>query len=38
VAGIVALADGVLFIHDLEAFLSLEEERQLSEALEEMRG
>ena len=38
VAGIVALADGLLFIHDLDAFLSLDEERQLTEALEEMRG
>jgi len=34
VAGIVALADGLLFIHDLETFLSLEEEHRLSEALE----
>lgn len=34
VAGIVALADGLLFIQDLEAFLSLEEEQQLGEALE----
>jgi purine-binding chemotaxis protein CheW len=33
VAGIVALADGLLFIHDLEACLSLEEDRQLTEAL-----
>ena len=35
VAGIVALADGLLFIHDLDTFLSLEEERDLTEALEE---
>jgi purine-binding chemotaxis protein CheW len=35
-SGIVALADGLLFIHDLEACLSLEEEGQLSQALEEM--
>ena len=34
VAGIVALVDGLLFIQDLEAFLSLEEEQQLGEALE----
>jgi len=34
VAGIVALADGLLFIQDLEAFLSLEEEQRLGEALE----
>jgi purine-binding chemotaxis protein CheW len=32
--GLVALPDGLLFIHDLEAFLSIEEERQLAEALE----
>lgn len=35
VAGIVALADGLLFIHDLDAFLSLDEEQQLTEALED---
>ena len=34
VAGIAALADGLLFIHDLDAFLSLDEERQLAEGLE----
>jgi len=34
VAGIVALSDGVLFIHDLETFLSLDEEQRLTEALE----
>lgn len=34
VAGIVALPDGVLFIHDLDAFLSLDEEQRLAEALE----
>jgi purine-binding chemotaxis protein CheW len=34
VAGIVALADGLLFIHDLDTFLSLEEERDLTAALE----
>jgi purine-binding chemotaxis protein CheW len=37
VAGIVALADGLLFIHDLETFLSLDEEHRLEEALEAMR-
>ena len=37
-AGIVALADGLLFIHDLDAFLSLDEERQLTESLEEMKA
>jgi purine-binding chemotaxis protein CheW len=36
VAGIVALADGLLFIHDLDAFLSLDEERRLTESLEEI--
>lgn len=34
VEGIVALADGLLFIHDLERFLSLDEERRLAEALD----
>ncbi len=38
VAGIVTLADGLLFIHDLDAFLSLDEERHLTAALEEMQG
>lgn len=38
VAGIVALADGLLFIHDLDAFLSLDEEQRLTEALEETKG
>jgi len=33
VSGIVALPDGLLFIHDLEACLSLEEEERLTEAL-----
>ena len=32
--GIVALPDGVLFIHDVDAFLSLDEEAQLGQALE----
>ena len=36
VAGIVRLPDGLLFIHDLDAFLALDEERQLSEALEKV--
>ncbi len=36
-AGIVALADGLLFIHDLDAFLSLDEEQRLTEALEEKK-
>ncbi len=34
VAGIAALSDGVLFIHDLDTFLSLDEEQRLTEALE----
>ena len=34
VAGIATLPDGILFIHDLDTFLSLDEERQLGEALE----
>jgi purine-binding chemotaxis protein CheW len=33
IAGLVALPDGVLLIHDLDAFLSLDEERELSGAL-----
>lgn len=36
VAGIVTLSEGLLFIHDLNAFLSLDEEERLTEALEEM--
>ena len=36
VAGIVALADGLLFIHDVEACLSLDEEQRLNESLEEI--
>lgn len=36
VAGIVALPDGLLFIHDLDTFLSLDEGRQLAEALDEI--
>lgn len=38
VAGIVALADGLLLIHDLDTFLSLDEEQRLREAIEEMKG
>ncbi len=34
VAGIAALPDGVLLIHDLDTFLSLDEEQQLTHALE----
>lgn len=34
-AGIVALPDGLLYIHDLEAFLNLEEEARLDAALRE---
>ncbi len=37
VAGIVALEDGLLFIHDIDTFLSLDEEQRLTEALEGMQ-
>src|SRR3989338_4596942 len=33
VAGIVALPDGLLLVHDLEALLSLDEDQRLGEAL-----
>jgi purine-binding chemotaxis protein CheW len=36
VAGIAALPDGVLFIHDLDMFLSSDEERRLTETLESL--
>lgn len=36
VGGIVALSEGLLFIHDLNAFLSLDEEQDVARALEEM--
>jgi purine-binding chemotaxis protein CheW len=35
VSGVVALADGLLLIHDLDAFFSVEEEQQLAGCLEE---
>lgn len=35
VAGIAGLPDGLLFIYDLDTFLSLNEEQQLTQALEE---
>lgn len=35
VTGIVALADGLLFIHDLEALLSMDEEQRLTEAMDD---
>jgi len=38
VAGVAPLADGLLFIHDLDSFLSLDEEQGLTAALEEPRG
>lgn len=38
VAGIVALPDGLLFVHDLDTFLALDEERQLGEALKGVSG
>jgi len=34
VAGIVTLPDGLLFIHDLDTFLSLDEEEQLTQAMQ----
>jgi purine-binding chemotaxis protein CheW len=34
VAGIAALPDGLLFIHDVDGFLSLEEEQRLTAAIE----
>lgn len=37
VAGVVALSDGLLLVHDLETFFSSDEERQLVEALEKER-
>ena len=38
VTGIVALPDGLLFIHDLEALLSVDEERRLTEAIDDSEG
>lgn len=38
VSGVVALADGLLLIHDLDAFFSVEEERQLTRSLQEQRS
>jgi hypothetical protein len=35
VAGIVVLTDSLLFIHDLDTLLSLDEEQRLAAALEE---
>lgn len=34
VKGVVKLADGLILIHDLDKFLSLEEENSLNQALE----
>lgn len=34
IAGVVALPDGLMFIHDLDAFLSPDEEQRLGEALD----
>jgi purine-binding chemotaxis protein CheW len=36
--GVVQMPDGLVFVHDLEKFLSLEEERALERALEEEGG
>lgn len=38
VSGVVKLADGMLFIHDLDAFLSLEEEEALAAAITGEKG
>jgi chemotaxis signal transduction protein len=37
-AGIVATGDGLLYIHDLDRFLALDEERQLQQALHAMEA
>jgi purine-binding chemotaxis protein CheW len=37
-AGIVATGDGLLYIHDLDSFLALDEERQLQQALHAMEA
>ena len=33
-AGVLKLKDGLIFIHDLERFLSLDEEKSLDEAMQ----
>jgi purine-binding chemotaxis protein CheW len=38
VTGVVKLADGMLFIHDLDEFLSLEEEKALGAAIDGVAG
>jgi purine-binding chemotaxis protein CheW len=38
VTGVVKLADGMLFIHDLDRFLSLEEEKELETAINGENG
>lgn len=38
VSGVVALTDGLLLIHDLDAFFSVEEERQLSGCFQEQQS
>lgn len=38
VAGIAARPDGVVFIHDPDALLSLDEERRLTEAFDKLKG
>jgi purine-binding chemotaxis protein CheW len=38
VAGIAELPDGMIIIHDLDAFLSLEEEKALERSLEALKG
>ncbi len=38
VAGVLAIDDGLVLIQDLDAFLSLEQERQLTRAMEQQRS
>ncbi len=38
IAGLVTLPDGILFVHDLDRFLSLDEEQALVEALLQTEG
>jgi purine-binding chemotaxis protein CheW len=38
VAGVMQLADGLMLIHDLDTFLSPEEEETLHEAIQETSG
>ena len=38
VQGVLKLDDGMVLIHDLDRFLSLEEEKALDEAMSEVKG